>query len=152
VSWDDHSIRQLQRGSIDTFLNQHGALLTGRVLEFGPRTRSFASSEAHIDQNETWPIGGFDAIVCVNVVPRIADPVGLFSTFRMALNAGGYLLLTYPCCWPEEDREDLWRFTRPGMDMLLKIAGLQVLVHEELARIALGSFTFPLGYGVVAAK
>lgn len=162
--WNGQSIRALERGSIDGFMKRHASLLKGRVLDFGagkPGTcvepepyRSLVDGEyVPLDKGDQLPtVFMFDAIICTQVIQYLDDPMGTLLHFQAWLKPGGYLVMTYPTCWDEVEPDDLWRFTRAGMETMLKFTGFQLLVHEQRARIPHGGFNFPLGYGVVAAK
>lgn len=103
----------------------------------------------------------WDAVVCTQVVQYIpldrygSDPSGsLQSTFReMKTNLmvnSGHLVMTYPTHWPEVEREDLHRFTKTGMELLLLEAGFEIVEHLPRHSSVLSGETFVHGYGVVA--
>lgn len=94
---------------------------------------------------------GWDTIVCTQVLQYVLSPFQLLKDFYYALlTKQGVLLLTYATNWDEVEDEDLWRFTKAGMERLLFLAGFEVLSHERRAEVSCNDFTFPLGYGVVA--
>jgi SAM-dependent methyltransferase len=91
----------------------------------------------------------WDTIVCTEVLEYAPEPVRLLRGFRSALIPRGQLILTYPTNWPEVEPEDLYRFTRTGMQALL--ARWTVEQHEQLGSVQFGDReTLALGYGVVA--
>jgi SAM-dependent methyltransferase len=156
-------IRQAEAASIRQFVEAHRDCLRGRVLDFGagkPGTcrqpqpyRDLVDKDAEYlphDRGDELPKRPFDAILCTQVLQYIEAPRVLLRIFRYALNRSGRLVLTYPTNWDEVEGGDYWRFTRAGMDWLLREAGFTVQVHERRAEVKLGAFTFPLGYGVVA--
>ena len=58
--------------------------------------------------------------------------------------------MTYPVCWDEVETNDYWRFTKWGMERMLRRAEFAIIAHERRAEIDLNGFKFPLGYGAVA--
>jgi hypothetical protein len=151
-------IRQIERASIRAFMEAQRGYLRGRVLDFG------AGEEPYRDlvTGEYVPLnrGGndydlqapFTTIMCNQVLQYVDDPKFVLWKFAEWLQEGGYVVLTYPTNWDEVEASDLWRFTKSGMERLLKAAGFSLLLHERRAEVAFGGFKFPLGYGCVAQK
>jgi SAM-dependent methyltransferase len=164
--WSGHTIRELERASIREFMERSREFLKGRVLDFGagkPGTcqtpqpyRDLVEGEyVPFDKDDDLPIPyseAFEAVICTQVVQYLPDPERMLTVMRKYLKPGGHLLLTYPTNWDEVEISDLWRFTKTGMERLLRKAGFQILRHERRASINLGGFRFPLGYGVVAQR
>jgi SAM-dependent methyltransferase len=171
TDWNTHTIRELERASIRSFVERNRQYLKGRVLDFGcgrPGTcavpqpyRDLVEGEyLGYDLGDRIPVPPFDAILCTQVVQYMEDVPELLRYFHAVLtrfgqddlSPSGHLVLTYPTNWDEVESFDLWRFTKTGMEMLLKTAGFKIVTHERRAEIDLGGFKFPLGYGVVAQK
>jgi SAM-dependent methyltransferase len=154
VRWDNHTVRQLERGSIRDFMQRHRQYLKGRVLDFGAGKQPYRDlvdgEYVPYEKGENLPEGEFDALMCNQVVQYLPNPPLQISRFARMLRPGGYLAMTYPTNWDEVEQEDYWRLTRSGMERILGNAGFRILVHERRAEIDLGGFKFPLGYGVVA--
>jgi SAM-dependent methyltransferase len=93
----------------------------------------------------------WDVIVCAQMLQYVPSPPKLLAAFKKALAPGGCLVLTYATNWPEVEAEDLWRFTRSGMEFLLKDAGLSSVKHKRLGSVPFGDREEQAhGYGVVA--
>lgn len=166
MNWNNTTVRDLERESIRAFMERHKSYLSGRVLDFGAGSepyRDLVSGEyVPFDTYEhnilpvggkrkmQTPSGGFDVIMCNQVMQYMPDPQGTLITFSALLKPGGVLVLSYPTNWDEVEPNDYWRFTRKGMERLLSMAGFAPLIHERRAEIPLGGFKFPLGYGCVA--
>ena len=163
MTWDTHSIRELERKSIRDFVGRNRQYLTGRVLDFGagklgtcrePQPyRDLVSGEYWpYDLGDDVPTGKFDAVLCTQVVQYVPDVPRLISSFWSYLKDGGYLVMTYPTNWDEVEASDLHRFTKSGMERMISDMYLTIVSHERRAEIDLGGFKFPLGYGVVARR
>jgi SAM-dependent methyltransferase len=161
--WNHHTVRELERDSIREFMTRNRHLLCGRVLDFGagkPGTCREPQPYRHLvegeyvpyDKGDAWPRGPFDAVMCNQVFQYLEDPVSWAHALLMALKPGGHLVMTYATNWEECEASDLARFTRIGMDRLLKSVNFEILGHERRASINLGGFQFALGYGVVARR
>lgn len=169
--WNDHSIRHLERNSIQQFLETCGPYLKGRVLDFGcgdqryrnlvesfegkyhpyDRAENLGSATKGKDIGPGRPLGlKWDTILCTQVLQFIPDPPDLLHEMRNAILDHGYLVLTYATCWVEQEEGDLFRFTKSGMEYLLATAGFEVVRHEGRGLIDVGGFEFTLGGGVVA--
>jgi len=154
TEWNHHTIRKLERGSIRRFMENNRAYLKGRVLDFGCGQKPYADlvSGQYVpyEYGDPAPEPPFDTIMCNQVVQYLSNPPEQIRKFALMLKPKGHLVMTYPTNWDEVEREDLFRFTRAGMDWMVKRAGFRVLLHEKRAEIQLGGFRFPLGYGMVA--
>ena len=158
-------IRIAEIVSIYRFLEGRRHLFAGRVLDYGagkPGTcrtpqpyRALVEgphSEYHpYDLGDDYPIGPFDSILCTQVLQYCDDPMINLMIFAEWLKPRhGNLILTYPTNWAECEQTDLWRFTKAGVDRMLEKAGFAVVEHVRRAEVRIGSYSFPLGYGVVA--
>ena len=156
-------IRRMERASIRWWMERQREYLKGRVLDFGagkPGTcyqpqpyRDLVDGEyVPIDIGDEYPDGEFDAILCTQML-NYCGPVSALQKLRQSLKVGGHMVITYPSNWTEIEEDDLWRYTRAGMSMLLnRYAPMEIVTHDLRATVHVGNFTFPLGYGVVARK
>lgn len=157
-------IRQVERASIRAFVEKHRSYLSGRVLDFGagkPGTCLVPQPYRDLVNGQYFPYEAgdelyptrprFDAVLCTQVLQYIRSPSDVVGIFAEDLDPGGHLVMTYPTCWADED-SDLWRFTRAGMEQIVKSARLEIVAHELRATVDFGNFKFPLGYGIVARK
>lgn len=151
-------VRQIERASIRVFMERHRAVLKGRVLDFGagkePYRALVKGDYISFDKGQSFPgpYGSFDAVMCNQVIQYVGDPAECLSELRSVLRVGGHLLITYPVNWDEVETSDLWRFTKSGMERLLKVAGFEILVHERRAEVRMPGITFPLGYGALCRR
>jgi SAM-dependent methyltransferase len=156
--WDSGTIRQLERSSIRRFMEANRQYLCGRVLDFGAGTQPYKDlvdgEYVPYDKGQLFPtsVGVFDAVMCNQVLEYIPEPTHALQRMKISLKSGGHLVMTYPTNWDEVEPDDLWRFTKAGMDRLMKLVGLDVCIHERRAQVDLGGFIFPLGYGIVARR
>lgn len=157
---------QIEHVSIRDFVTNHREYLMGRVLDFGcgkPETcrepmpyRHIVDSQITLHKRGEYvpyelgdpkPIGKFDAVLLTQVIQYISDPLALLTDF---LQQTKYLVMTYPTTWDEVERTDLHRFTKAGMERLLKDAGFTVLVHQARWSLPYDDFKLVGGYGVIA--
>jgi len=155
--WNQTTIRALDRASIRRFVDSCQDKLTGRVLDFGSGMQPYRSlvggEYLPHEPGDAYPAANsLDAVLCTQVLQYVAAPQDVLWAFREWLKPGGHVILTYPTNWDEVEADDLWRFTKAGMEFLLRQARLEVLHHEQRAAINLGGFRFPLGYGVLARR
>lgn len=150
-------IRQIERASIRAWMVKHRDLLTGRVLDFGsgdePYKDLVAGEYVPHEKDSQGPHGYFDAVICNQVLQYVNDPENVLRwAIAASLKRGGHLLLTYATNWDEVEKEDLWRFTKSGMERLLQKCGFTILAHDLRAKVQFGNFSFPLGYGVLCQR
>jgi hypothetical protein len=182
---ENESIRAFVQSAADD------GYLSGRVLDYGCGRQPYrdivrraggeyvgydhASFPAHIGTTSVptnpWHNTGehFDAILCNQVLQYVRfyrderyvpdmTIASLLDRFRFHAKI---LVMTYPTNWPEVEVEDLHRFTKAGMEMLLTEAGFTILRHEPRAwfdpwgGFITGNTHVPpdalaFGYGVVA--
>lgn len=158
------TVRELEAQSIRAFVASHR--FEGRVLDYGcgkrpysdlvERTAEYAGYDrvvfpANVSLADIgFGSGLWDAILCTQVIQYAPRPLQVLDTFRAMLVPGGALVMTYPTNWDEVEPEDLWRFTKHGMERLLDMAGFAIERHERRAAVVAEGMSFPLGYGVVA--
>jgi hypothetical protein len=157
--------------------------LAGRVLDFGCGLqpyreiveanggqytgydrKSFRGSVVREDVGGNAEVGAgpWASILCTQVLQYVTHPDVMIRGFYTDLHpANGYLVLTYPTHWPEL-RDELWRFTKLGVDKMLTDAGFKVVRHEPRAVVhdpwyetRPGARTtlmaeLTIGYGVIA--
>ena len=154
-------IRAMQRGAIVEFLWDQN--LSGRVLDYGCGIAPYreiieASGEWHGYNRGIYPggskqdIGGDDplaerwnAVLCTQMLQYVPDVPGLLRDFRRAADR---LVLTVATNWPEVEPEDLFRFTRMGMEHELETAGWSITDTRLLGKVPFGDREWcALGYG-----
>lgn len=184
---NNESIRVVDRASIRGFMEKHKAHLVGKVLDYGCGKQPYkdlvdpsatylpfdrqrfpgnvsgedVGSDVYITMGE--PV--LDAIMCNQMLQMVPAPQETLQAFLQALKFGGKFLITYATNWNEVEPWDHWRFTRGGMEELLKrctypeferIAGKRVgwkiLDHQRRCQIDMGGFTIPIGGGILAEK
>lgn len=96
----------------------------------------------------------WDSVLCTQVIQFM---VGLTVVEQLKylreqiLRGAGNLVITGPTNWPVVNvGEDLWRFTLSGAEEALRQAAFTIVYGRERARIDMGEFSFPLGWGIVA--
>lgn len=151
-------IRQIERASIRAFMVKHAHVLGGRVLDFGSGDEPYrdlirGEYVPYEKDRGSMPGGYFDAVICNQVLQYVTDPMNVLRwALHASLRPGGHLLFTYAANWDEVEKEDLWRFTKAGMERLLREAGFTLLDHELRAKVQIGCFSFPLGYGALCTR
>lgn len=177
MSWNNFTVRELERESIRSFVASAAAHFDGRVLDYGCGKQPYRGivedaggeyvgydrvdypgnvSEEDLPERSPNPLysgeGPWAAILCTQILQYVPDVRGLLSEFRFELIGPKYgvLVLTYATNWAEVEREDLHRFTQAGMERLLHITGYSILRHERRASLNLSGFDLALGYGVIA--
>jgi hypothetical protein len=189
TQWPANSLRGIEHASIRAFVQKAADLgyLSGRVLDYGcgkqpyrdiveaagghyigyddPKLPASVADRYIGDWSET---ENLDGVLCTQVLQYIPFEIDTDTGLRGTLDdfnwwlekAHGHLILTYPTNWPEVEPEDLHRFTKAGMERLLKEAGFEIVLHEERAQI-IGAQPnvsmseawfekFALGYGCIA--
>jgi SAM-dependent methyltransferase len=69
----------------------------------------------------------FATVLCTQVVEHVADPFAAVSEMARVLRPGGVLILSAPhLSLLHEVPDDYWRFTRYGLEQLLRQADLEV--------------------------
>jgi SAM-dependent methyltransferase len=81
----------------------------------------------------------FDIVLATQVIEHVAQPERMLQEIGRVLKPGGHLILTAPQYWRlHEIPHDYYRFTRYGLEHLVKACGLTpVLIKEEGAAWAL---------------
>jgi SAM-dependent methyltransferase len=77
--------------------------------------------------------GAMDAVVSVNVLEHVAEPVRVLEECRRVLRPGGRLFLVAPQSWRlHQAPQDFLRFTRYGLAHLLEAAGFAAMEVRPL--------------------
>lgn len=166
------AIRDLERASLRDFVGSCGPIFYGRnVLDYGcgrmpyrdivdragggyfeydrPSFPGNVGGEVHGPEDPL--AAAWDVILCTQVVQYLPHVSDVLVAFRESLlSLGGYLVLTGPTCWPEVEPEDLHRFTRRGIEALLRAAGFTVERLERRSYVEYAGEEFSLGWGAVA--
>lgn len=154
----------MQRQHIVAFLSDQD--FTGRVLDFGCSNGPYrgiveakggvwhgynrgiypGGSKEDIGPSEpleqTW-----DVILSSQMTQYVPDVPRLLADFHACSKR---LVLTIATNWPEVEPEDLFRFTRTGMEHLLTHAGWSVVEVRQLGAVPFGEReSCALGYGFV---
>lgn len=164
-------VRRVERDSIRKFVASCSEYLAGRVLDFGCGLQPYrdvveaaggeyvgfdradfpgnVSGEDVGDDLETRE--GFDAVVSTQTIQYVEEPYEWLLELANLVRPGGVLVLTGPTNWPEVEPDDLFRYTRAGVEKLLRWAGFDVLRVESRASVRVGDgFELSLGWGAVA--
>lgn len=113
--------RQPYRGIVEA------EILKGNAESYRPYDRiDFPHSMAHTDVGGEPGNGGFETVICTQVIQYIPTPqlVDFLRHLRRKLTAAGWLLLTGPTNWP--DINDYHRLTKRHVEWLLGEAGFPV--------------------------
>lgn len=157
----DH-FRQADIASIRRFVESNCNRLKGRVLDFGagkpgtcrqpePYRDLVVGEYIPVDKDDPIPHGPYDAVLCTQVTQYLTGLPDVLAWFQKLLYVReGSLVMTYATNWPEVEKEDLFRYTREGMERLLSNAGFAVQIHEPRAGLLCHPNTMVFGYGVVA--
>lgn len=139
-------------------LRRHQAVLAGRVLDLGCGDAPYEADIVDLGCTYVgvdWPkslhgrqrvavfadLGGtipfrdraFDTVTSFQVLEHLPEPALFLRECRRVLAPGGALLLTVPFQWREHEApHDYYRFTRFGLERLLRAAGFtEVLVEAN---------------------
>ena len=87
-----------------------------------------------------------DGVLCNEVLEHVNEPSDALKDIHRVLKPGGLLYITVPQCWGlHYEPNDYFRFTKYGIDYLLKKNGFKVEAMEQMG----GLFSY-LGVRVVA--
>lgn len=69
----------------------------------------------------------FDTVICTELLEHILKPAACLAEIRRVLKNGGRLYISVPQSWYlHYEPQDYWRFTRYGLEYLLKEEGFKV--------------------------
>jgi hypothetical protein len=190
-NWGRDRGTPVDRWFIERFLDSHRDDVRGRVLEVmdDRYTRKFgtgvtasdvldrlqtprATVVGNLARPESLAAGGYDCFVLTQTLQFIPDPFAAAASCHRVLRTGGVLLVTAPCVSrldrASAETGEYWRFTRDGLERVLRtafdevevtgfgnvltcVAFLLGMAQEELSRSELETvdLTFPL---LVAAR
>lgn len=78
-----------------------------------------------------FPSGSFDAAIGIVILEHLSDPLMALREIRRVLRDSGQLLLAAPQFWElHQDPHDFFRYTRYGLEQLLRTAGYRVVRIE----------------------
>lgn len=152
------SIRELERASIRSFVEENDLIYGGTVLDYGAGDQpykdlvdgEYTAFDPAYSTSE--PAGEYDTILCTQVLQYVSAPEDTLRELWMLLKDGGFLVLTFPTLWEECEDTDKWRFTAQGMTKLLERNGFSVISCKKRATLEYEDFSLALGYGIVAKK
>jgi SAM-dependent methyltransferase len=86
-----------------------------------------------------------DLVVCTQVLEHVPRPLQLLEECGRVLKPGGWLIVSAPFYWPlHEEPHDYFRYTRHGLEHLLREAGLSCRTIRadggDYARFCLSAF------------
>jgi SAM-dependent methyltransferase len=80
--------------------------------------------------------GSVDTVLCLSVMDLVREPSRAVAEMRRVLAPGGVAIVEFVQTAPlYRASPDLWRFTRLGIDLLLREAGLEIVEVVEVGRI-----------------
>ncbi len=115
-------------------LQPYRKLLGPKVTEYvgmdrpGPYAKPDVEGDA---LNLPFPDASFDSVMSTQVLEHVTDPMRAMKAAARVLKPGGRLALTAPGCWPHHEvPHDYWRFTRFGLEHLLRESGFSHFTIE----------------------
>ena len=147
VSLDAFVAESLDRPAIAGFMREAGAAIAdgAKLLDagsgVGPYRALFAHTEyvctdwensphaAEVDvlaslEALPFPDASFDEVLNTQVLEHVAEPAAALAELHRILRPGGRLWLTAPLVWElHEEPFDFFRYTRHGLEHLLRAAG-----------------------------
>ncbi len=162
-----HELSAVENDTIREFVRSCGDHLSGHVLDYGCGRQPYRTI---IEQHGGTYVGydrrafggnvsgrdigqldeeSFDAILCTQVLPYVHEVGEVLFDLHEYLRDGGRLILTYSAAWPVI-RDELWHFTKLGMEALLTQAGFTVERHDLRHDLGFDGWSVPMGYGVLA--
>lgn len=173
MNWNNTTLREREKASIEAFVRAQADKLGGKTLDWGCGLQPYRSiveeaggdyrpfdrttlpgSTVSENVGDDWPLkekGGYDAILCTQVIQYVTDPRGMLGTLWASLKPGGWLVLTGPTNWPEVEGADHCRFTVSGIAYMLARSFTDVDVASRDC-IEINNFALSLGWGAVARR
>lgn len=145
------TIRLVEKESIRDFVASQRNYLKGRVLDFGagdqPYKELVDGEYVPFEKGENFPEEKFDTVLMNQVVQYLDDPRRELERLAKVTDL---LVMTYPTHWEELEHIDYWRFTKAGMEKMLREAGFEIIHHEPRHALMFYDFSLVIGYGVIA--
>lgn len=143
-------VKKLQR---DAF-RKWSSYLNGRILDIGCGStpyKDYVSCRSYVGIDESPDVkpdvsascesipfknNDFDSVICTEVLEHLAEPGRCVTEIIRVLKAGGYLYITVPQSWGlHYEPHDYWRFTRYGIEYLLKKYGFEITETRRIGGI-----------------
>ncbi len=107
------------------FLHTH---YVGVDLAVGDPTWDYSKLDAICDlKHLPFPSKVFNAILCIQVLEHIQDPLEVLRELERVLRPDGLLFLSAPQSWPQHQKPfDFYRYTSFGLRYLLEKAGFHI--------------------------
>ena len=140
-------IKKLQRDAVRR-CSKH---LKGRVLDIGCGNmpyKDYVSCQSYVGIDGSPDVGPdviancesipfkenyFDSVICTEALEHLAEPQRCILEIYRVLKSGGYLYMTVPQSWGlHYEPHDYWRFTRYGIEYLLKKHGFEIVSIDRL--------------------
>lgn len=150
-------IRVLDKKTIRECIEKNLSYLNGDVLDFGSGDEPYRDMIENYTPFEPFkghilPTKQFDAVLCTQVIQEVDDPRETIRQIWGLLKDGGNLVLTYNTNWEEYGYPDRWRFTKVGMEEMMKKCGFTV-VHSNLRySLTIEDWQLAIGYEIVCKK
>ncbi|MCK9594964.1 MAG: class I SAM-dependent methyltransferase [Candidatus Omnitrophica bacterium] len=135
-------------------LSGYSGFIKGRVLDIGCGLRPYARylrakiyvgidilAEVKPDiRSRCDPLpfkdGSFDSVICTEVLEHILRPQACLAQINKALKKGGIVYITVPQSWClHYEPDDYWRFTRYGIETLVKEAGFEIVAMRRIGGV-----------------
>ena len=143
-------VKKLQRDA----LRKCSGYLSGRVLDIGcgcAPYRDYVSCRSYVSIDESPDVrpdvkasceqipfkdNYFDSTICTEVLEHLAEPGKCVAEIFRVLKSDGYLYITVPQSWGlHYEPNDYWRFTRYGIEYLLKKHGFEIIETRRIGGI-----------------
>lgn len=147
--WERSALVMLLRKAVQSGLKKYGK---GDVLDAGAGTltyqnivKKYADNYTSIDFKQTHPEldyvadiqkmpftgNAFDTVLCVEVLEHVPYPAKALAEIYRVLRPGGHLILTVPHIgYLHNEPHDYYRYTKYGLEVLLKDAGFEIIEVE----------------------
>lgn len=142
---------------VTTMVAASGLRPGGRVLDYGCAQRPYerllpdgveyvgadlpgnpsADVELKADGTVPLPDASFDVVLSTQVLEHVEDPGLYLAECRRLLKPGGSLILTtHGIMYYHRDPEDYWRWTVPGLSVVVAAAGLEIVDQDGVLGLA----------------
>jgi SAM-dependent methyltransferase len=94
---------------------------------------TFVCVAADLTEPLPFKAGAFDTVVSFQVLDDLPEPAKYLSECFRIMKPGGFIFLTVPFMWKiHEEPHDYYRFTKYGLQYLLKKGGYENIAVEEI--------------------